>query len=231
MNKTAVITGATKGIGKAIAERFLAAHYDIAICARSQEDLEVLQKDWKANYPQQEVYIFPADFSNEQDVKDFAAYALQQLPVIDVLVNNAGIFLPGNLLEEEEQQLKTMMDINLMSAYYLSRALFPKMKEQQSGHIINICSVASLQSYGGGTSYSVSKYALLGLSDNMRTACKPYGIKVTAICPGPTMSHSWAGSGVDESKLMKAEDVADIVWQTSQLSIQACVDKIVLNPM
>ncbi|RQO32007.1 short-chain dehydrogenase [Taibaiella sp. KBW10] len=231
MNKTIVVTGATKGIGKAIAEKFLSAHYDVVICARSQTDLETLQQAWTQQYPQQNIYIFAADFSKEQEVKDFATYILTQLTTIDVLVNNAGIFLPGNMLEEEDHQLKAMMDVNLMSAYYLTKALFPRLKAQQSGHIINICSVASLHSYGGGTSYSVSKYALLGFSDNIRTTCRPHGIKVTAICPGPTMSHSWEGSGIDETKLMKASDVADIIWQTAQLSIQACVERVVLNPM
>lgn len=230
-HKTAVITGATKGIGKAIAQRFLQEGYDIGICARDIQALSSLQAAWHETYPERRIIVFAADFAQAEEVKAFARYILQELKHVDVLVNNAGTFLPGTVLDEAEDQLEYMLGVNVMSAYHLSRALFPAMKENGNGHIVNICSVASLHAYGGGSSYSISKYAMLGLSDNLREACKPYGIKVTAICPGPTMSPSWEGSGVDSNRLMKAEDIADVVWQCSQLSTQACVDRMVLSPV
>lgn len=230
-HKTAVITGATQGIGKSIAQKFLAEGYDIGICARSQQALATLQSTWHERYPDRRIVIYAADFSRQEEVKSFAAFMLKELKHIDVLINNAGIFLPGTVIDEAEEQLSYMMEVNVMSAYHLSRAIIPSMKAHSAGHIINICSIAGLHAYAGGSSYSISKYAMLGLSDNLREACKPYGIGVTAICPGPTLSPSWDGSGVDEDKLIDAEDIATLAWQCTQLSAKACVDRIVVNPV
>jgi len=230
-HKTAVITGATQGIGKAIAEKFLQEGFDIGICARNHQALSALQSSWHELYPDRRIVIYTADFSKQAEVGAFAAYLLQEFPRIDVLVNNAGVFLPGTVIEEPEDQLSYMMEVNVMSAYHLSRSIIPGMQTKGSGHIINICSVAGLHAYAGGSSYSISKYAMLGLSDNLREACKPYGIGVTAICPGATLSPSWEGSGVDESKLMDAADIATLAWQCTQLSPKACVERIVVNPV
>lgn len=230
-HKTAIITGATQGIGKAIAQKFLAEGYDIGICARNQAALTALQSSWHEQYPERRIVVYAADFASPEAVKAFAQHILQEFTNVHVLVNNAGIFLPGTVIEEPEDQLSYMMEVNVMSAYHLSRAIVPVMQAQGAGHIINICSVAGLHAYAGGSSYSISKYAMLGLSDNLREACKPYGIGVTAICPGPTLSPSWDGSGVDEAKLMDAEDIATLTWQCTQLSPKACVDRIVVNPV
>lgn len=230
-HKTAIITGATQGIGKAIAYKFLQEGYDIGICARNEQALTELQSAWHEQYPDRRIVIYAADFSHQEEVKSFAQYILQELDHVDVLINNAGVFLPGTVIEEPEDQLAYMMEVNVMSAYHLSRALVPGMRQKGSGHIINICSVAGLHAYAGGSSYSISKYAMLGLSDNLREACKPFGIGVTAICPGPTLSPSWNGSGVDESKLMNAEDIAALTWQCTQLSAKACVERIVVEPV
>ncbi|MBC7721603.1 MAG: SDR family oxidoreductase, partial [Pedobacter sp.] len=118
----------------------------------------------------------------------------------------------------------------LYSAYHLTRALLPKMMEQKSGSIFNICSIASLQAYANGGSYSISKYALLGFSKNLREELKPYGIKVSAVMPGATFTDSWAGSGINLERIMEANDVAKMVFAASQLSPQAVMEDIVLRP-
>src|SRR5699024_12021878 len=100
---------------------------------------------------------------------------------------------------------------NLHSAYHITRALLPKMKSLKTGHIINICSTASLSAYANGGSYSISKHALLGFSKNLREELKPFNIKVTAVCPGPTLTDSWAGFNVPEEFLMLPEVVDESV--------------------
>lgn len=231
MSKTAIITGATKGIGKAIAYKYLQEGYHIAICARNQEDLDALTKTWQATFPLQKIVACIADFEQEAAVKAFAAKVLEAFETIDVLINNAGIFLAGTVLEEEKEQLRRQMEVNVFSAYTMSKIMASKMQAQGNGHIINICSIAGLHPYAGGSSYSISKYAMLGMSDNFRTALKPYKIKVTAVCPGPTMSHSWEGSGISEAQLMPAEDIADLVYNCSQMSLNTCVERLTINPL
>ena len=140
------------------------------------------------------------------------------------------MFLPGSINNEEAGTLEAMINTNLYSAYHLTRALLPSMIANKSGHIFNICSIASLQAYSNGGSYSISKFALLGFSKNLREELKPLGIKVTAVLPGAAYTDSWSGSGVDPKRIMEADDVAKMVFAASQLSSQAVVEDIILRP-
>lgn len=227
---TAIITGATKGIGKAIAEKLLYEGFDIAICARNENDLRDIQQQWQEKFPEQNILSFAADVGNEDELNYFAREALGRFPVIDILVNNAGIFLPGNVCDEPEGQMEKVMNTNLMSAYHLSRAIIPSMRSQKRGHIFNICSIAALKAYPGGGSYSISKAAMLSLSENLRYELMQDHIKVTAISPGAVWSHSWSGSGIPEGRMMKAADIADTVWSAYSLSAQATIEHIIMRP-
>ncbi len=229
--KTAIITGATKGIGRAIALKFLQEGYNIGICARNQGDLDQFLADYTSRFPQQKITALQADLQVSSAAEAFGHSILAAFETIDVLVNNAGVFLPGTVLEETFSQLEQQINTNLYSAYILSQMIGKSMTERASGHIINICSLASLQAYAGGSSYSISKYAMLGMSDNFRAALKPYKVKVTAVCPGPTMSASWEGSGVPEAKLMPAEDIAAMIFCCAETGFNTCVDRLVINPL
>ena len=226
----AVITGATKGIGKAIAEKLLQQHFDIAICSRTSSELEACKQQWQQEFPGSRIFVQTADMQDQQQVKDFAQAILQEAGGPDILVNNAGLYFPGSLASEPEGQLESLLATNLLSAYHLTRALLPAMKQKKTGHIFNMCSVASLQAYPNGGAYSITKYALLGFSDNLRYELKDEGIKVTAISPGAVWSNSWSGSGVPPERIMKAEDIAELLWTTYSLSAQATVEHIVLRP-
>lgn len=226
----AVITGATKGIGRAIAEKLLQQGFDVAVCARSTNDLRDLHDEWERLYPERKVFMQNVDVRDKVQVKDFARNILNNFREIDILVNNAGLFFPGNLATEPDDQLESLMATNVYSAYHLTRALLPAMKKQARGHIFNMCSVASLQAYPNGGAYSISKYALLGFSENLRYELRNDGIKVTAISPGAVWSNSWSGSGVPPERIMKAEDIASVLWNTYSLSQQAVVEHIVLRP-
>jgi short-subunit dehydrogenase len=227
---TAVITGATKGIGKAIAEKLLQQGFDVAICARSTNDLRLLHNTWELQFPDRKVFMQNVDMSVKAQVKDFARNVLNNFKQIDILVNNAGIFLPGKIATEADEQLESVMATNVYSAYHLTRALLPRMKEARTGHIFNICSVAALQAYPNGGSYSISKYALLGFTENLRYELKEEGIKVTAISPGAVWSNSWNGSGITPERIMQAQDVAEVLWSSFQLSTQATVEHIIMRP-
>jgi short-subunit dehydrogenase len=147
-----------------------------------------------------------------------------------VLINNAGTFIQGNVTDESDGALEQMLNVNLYSAYYTTRAVVPRMKSQHSGHIFTICSIASLAAYPGGGAYSISKFALLGFTKNLRQELKEHGIKVTAVIPGAVYTDSWKGSGVAEERIMEAEDIAKTIFAASQLSPQAVVEEIVLRP-
>jgi short-subunit dehydrogenase len=228
---TAVITGATQGIGKAIAEQFLQKGSAVIACARNYAKLEELQKEWTAAYPGARVLIYAADLSDKEQTNAFADYVLQASERVDVLINNAGSFLPGEICDEPDGRLEQLMAVNLYSAYHLTRALAPVMKKAGAGHIFNMCSVASLKAYPNGGSYSISKYALLGFSENLREELKPYSVKVTAVCPGATYTPSWEGSGVAEDRIMEAADVAKMIWAATDLSPQANIETIIMRPV
>lgn len=227
----AIITGATQGIGKAIAEKLLAEGCSVAICARNKEKLWQLKLEWEKQYPTATIAIYNTDLSIKENANAFANEALSVFHNIDILVNNAGSFQPGNIADEPDGRLEALVAANLYSAYYLTRSILPVMMEHKAGHIFNMCSVASLKPYPNGGAYSISKYALLGFSDNLRDELKPHNIKVTAICPGATYTPSWEGSGVPEERIMEAADIAKMLWSAYNLSPQANVETIVLRPV
>ena len=138
--------------------------------------------------------------------------------------------MPGSIYNEEEGVLEKMIEVNLYCAYHLTRALLPEMMKKKNGHIFNICSIAALKAYPNGGSYSISKYALMGFSKNLREEMKPYNIKVTTVYPGAVYTSSWKESGVDPKRIMETTDVADSIYTISKLSTQACVEDIVLRP-
>jgi short-subunit dehydrogenase len=163
-------------------------------------------------------------------VENFADFILHHTRHIDILVNNAGIFLPGNILQEDEGNFQHIMDTNVKSVYTLCRRLVPLMKNDLKGHIFNICSVASLKAYPNGGSYSISKFALYGLTQNLRHELKEFNVKVTAVIPGATWTDSWSQSGIPRERFMEAEDIALMIYQATQLSAGAVVEEIVMRP-
>ena len=226
----AVITGATQGIGKAIADKFLSQGFDIAICARSNADLNTVKNEWAAQYPDRKVLAIAVDLSDKSACQDFATQVLNDTTSIDALINNAGTYFPGSLADEPDGQLEQLMNLNLYSAYHITRKLLPAFKQQNSGHIFNMCSVASLKAYPNGGAYSITKYALMGFSDNLRHELMTTILNVSAISPGEVYSRCLDGRGVHQSRLIQSSVVADMVWAAYNLSPQACVEHITIRP-
>lgn len=227
-----VITGGSKGIGKALAEKFAEDKqgHTILLCARNKEQLSSFAKELQGRFPRTNVDCMACDLSVKEEAQAFGLWVLDRTSKIDVLINNAGTFISGNISEEADGALEKMLAVNLFSAYHLTRTLLPKLMAQKSGHIFTICSIASLHAYPNGGAYSISKFALLGFTKNLRQELKPHGVKVTAIIPGAIYTDSWIGSGVAPERIMEAEDIASIIYNATMLSPQATVEEIVIRP-
>ena len=225
-----IITGASRGIGRAIAEKFASEGHQLFLSSRNKQLLEKAADDIKRKWPSAKVKFQAADISLKEEALQLGDWLLQQNIKIDVLVNNAGSFIPGGVHDEPDGALEKMMAVNLFSAYHLTRKILPAIVNQKSGHIFNICSIASLNAYEKGGAYSISKFALLGFSKNLREEMKPYNIKVTAILPGAAYTDSWAASGVKPERIMEASDIAELVYTATHLSPQACVEDVIVRP-
>lgn len=225
-----VITGASKGFGRSIAEIFASHGHHLFICSRNEVDLYKTVEELMTRYPDSRIKAKARDISIREQAVDFGEWVLANAYHVDVLVNNAGRFIPGSIHNEGEGVLEEMMQTNLYSAYHLTRALLPAMIKRKSGHIFNLCSIASLQAYNNGGAYSISKFALHGFSKNLREEMKPHGIKVTSVFPGAAYTDSWSGTGIDPNRIMESNDIASMIFAASGLSAQACVEDIIIRP-
>ncbi|MFD2717284.1 SDR family oxidoreductase [Hymenobacter monticola] len=230
--KLIVVTGGSKGIGRAIVSRFLRAGYPVATCARSAADLAALTTEMAADVPGAALHTQPADLSQPADCVRFAAFVLSLNLPVEVLVNNAGAFVPGRLQDEpaDGSQLRQMLAVNLLSAYDVTLPLLPGFIARGRGHIFTICSTASITAYPNGGSYGIAKHALLGFTKNLREELKPAGVRVTAVLPGPTLTASWAGVELPTERFVQAEDVAEAVFGTYSLSPHAVVEELLIRP-
>jgi short-subunit dehydrogenase len=225
-----VITGASKGMGKALASKFATPGNNIFICARNENELANAAREIKEKNNNAHIQYFAADLSEKISAEKFTDWLTGQNIIPDILINNAGRFIPGSIYNEEEGTLEKMIAVNLYSAYYVTRALLPSMMKKKSGHIFNMCSIASLKAYDNGGSYSISKHALMGFSKNLREELKPYNIKVTTVYPGAVYTSSWKDSDITPSRIMEVNDIAEMIYAASLLSPQACVEEIVIRP-
>lgn len=227
-----VITGASRGLGKAIAEAFAEDKqgHTLILTARNKENIELFGRQLQGRFPRTRILTYAADLGVKEEAQNFGHWVIQRVPQIDVLVNNAGSFIPGNIGDEPDGALEEMLAVNLHSAYHLTRTVLSSMKEARTGHIFNMCSIASLKAYPNGGAYSISKFALLGFTKNLREELKTFGIKVTAVMPGAVYTDSWASTGVSQSRIMEARDIAMLVYQAAHLSPQATVEEIIVRP-
>lgn len=225
-----IITGASRGIGKATAEIFAGNDHNLFLCSRNEAALYKSMEELLTKYPAVTIKAKPFDLSKKENAIAFGKWISDLAISIDILFNNAGSFEPGSVYNEAEGSLENQIENNLYSAYHLTRTILPKMMNQKSGHIFNMCSVASIKAYNNGGAYSISKTALYGFSKNLREEMKQHGIKVTSVIAGATYTDSWAESGIDKNRFMMADDIAKMIYAASQLSSQACVEEILIRP-
>ena len=228
--KKVVITGASRGIGMALAEAFAAQGARLFLCSRNEVKLYHAVAALQTRFPESEIKGLPADLADKQAAIAFGNWVNEEGTATDILINNAGSFQPGSVHSEPDGQLESMLAINLFSAYHLTRTLLPPMMAAKSGQIFNICSIAALQAYSNGGSYSISKFALLGFSKNLREELKPYHIKVCAVSPGAVLTDSWGDFDNRNRRIMEPADIAAIILATARLSPAAVAEDIVLRP-
>jgi len=230
VNKLIVVTGGSKGIGRAILEKFATCGFDVVTCARKADDLKKLEEHLKRIAPASSVHMKVADMASREQIESFLDFIASLNRPVDVLVNNAGYFVPGNITTEPEGTLESMVHANLYSAYHTTRGLVAGMKKKKTGHIFNMCSIASIKAYSNGGSYAITKFALLGFSKCLREELKEFGIRVTSILPGATRTASWDGVDLPDERFMKVEDIAETIYASYTLSDRSVVEEVVIRP-
>lgn len=230
MTKTAIITGASKGIGYATAKIFIENGFNLAICARNQKSLDDAVSELQKINPKAKIFSQTCDVSVTEDLKAFSGAVLKEFENIEVLVNNAGVFFPGEVHQEEDGVLEQMIETNLYSAYRLSRAIIPNMKAKKSGYIFNIASIAGLQAYPNGGSYGISKFAMIGMGKALRQELLNFNIKVSNVMPGAVLTASWEGVDLPKERFIQADDIAKVIFNAYSLSDSAVIEDIVIRP-
>ena len=230
MNKTIVITGGSKGIGKSIALKFAQENFDIYTCSRNQDDLLKLKNELNSLNQNITLYTFSCDLSTKDGCNSFINFINDNTKKIDILVNNVGTFIPGKLIEEDDSALEKMIDINLYSNYWITKGLINLMTNYREGHIFNICSIASKVAYANGGSYCISKFALYGMSQCLREELKDFDVKVTAVLPGAVRTGSWDGTTLPDERFIIPDDVSNSIFSAYDTSKGATIEEIIIRP-
>ncbi|TSD63497.1 SDR family oxidoreductase [Inquilinus sp. KBS0705] len=228
--KNALITGATKGIGRAVSIAFAKQGINLAICSRNEKELFEFEQELRAINPKIEVAATIADCSKRDEVINFAEFTEKKLGFVGIIVNNVGMYKHVSILNDSEDSFQKQIDTNLMPAYELYRFFGKSMVSVGEGHIFNICSVAAINPIPEAGMYSVTKYALLGLNKVMRLEMQGHNVKVTAIIPGSTLTDSWKGIEVDKNTMVLPEDIASAIVNIYNMSAGANVDEMIIKP-
>jgi len=226
----ALITGASRGLGLAIAEALAQEGLDLILWSRNETLLNENAARLAHSYGIS-VQVTALDLSSQEQIDQACQSLLEQASAIDLLVNNAGNFLPGAMMEESESQLDDLWSVNVKAAYTITKRLWSVLGQSPRGHVVNICSTASRMGYPAGGSYAVTKHALLGFSESLRLEGRPLGIRVSSVLPGAALTDSWAGVDLPEERFMKASDVGAVVRQIWQLNQSAVIEDITLRPL
>jgi NAD(P)-dependent dehydrogenase (short-subunit alcohol dehydrogenase family) len=224
-----VVTGASQGIGRAIAEAFAEAHAArVALVARTEEKLESVAASVQERGG--EAMVCPADVTDDAAVAAVADAVRGEWGVPDVLVNNAGIFRYAPLEELTLDGFREQIDVNLTGAFAVTQAFLPAMRERGSGHLFFMGSVASVQAYPGNAGYCAAKHGLRGLARVVREETKDEGVRVTTVIPGATRTPTWEGTDLPDDRFMPPEDVARAVVDATGLSDRTVLEELVLRP-
>ncbi len=227
-HRTAVVTGGSRGVGRAIVQRLAREGWQVFFSARDGRKIHDLEAELKKE--SHAVSGYACDLTRKSDIEKWAAHLLEKLPHIDLLVNNAGTFIPGKILTEDDATFEHLMRLNAAAPYYLTKRLLPRMLRQGRGLIINISSTAGLQPYPNGASYCISKYAMTGFSKVLREELKPTGVRVSTLYPGPIYTDSWAGTPYAPERFILPETVAAVVHDLAGLPPDVVVEDVVLRP-
>lgn len=224
-----IVTGSSQGIGAAIARAFAAEpEARLSLIARRADVLQAVAEECRALGAQ--AFVHPCDVTDDAAVARGAAAILERHGAPDVLVNNAGLFRPGDLAGTPVAVFRTQLNVNLTSAFLLTQAFLPSMLKAGAGSVFFMGSVASIRAYPGGLAYCAAKHGLLGLARAVREETKDRGIRVTTLLPGATLTPSWDGADIPEARFMPPEDVARAIVDVYHLSDRTVVEELLLRP-
>lgn len=224
-NQTAVITGAGKGIGRAVAEALAAEGVHLGLIARTASDLESLSSELKEKYGVN-VFVQAADVSVRTEIEAAVQALQEQLGAIDILINNAGIASFGKLVDMDPEEWERIIRVNLMGAYYTTRAALPFMIEQNSGNILNVASTAGERGFATGSAYCASKAALISMSEALMQEVRKSNIRVVTLNPSTVNTELATNNNLpigDEDRMMQPEDVAELALATLKLPARVFV--------
>ena len=226
--QVALVTGASRGIGLAIARKLAAMGAKISVCARDTGKLVSAAADLERHGAK--VLAVPADVTRAGDITALVRKTEQSLGPIEILVNNAGIGVFGAFQDASERDWDAVLDTNLKSVFLLSQAVAPGMISRRSGHIVNIASLAGKNTFSGGAVYCASKWGLLGLTGCMAEDLRLFGIRVSAVCPGSVATDFSPPSKKDPRKMLQPEDVAHAVAAILTQAPQSFLSEVLLRP-
>jgi 3-hydroxy acid dehydrogenase / malonic semialdehyde reductase len=240
MNKTVMITGATSGFGRATAVRFARNGFNVIITGRRKERLDELEKEL-LSYGKIKVLSLNFDVRNKEEVASFIGNLSEEWKSIDILVNNAGLAAGLSHIDNGNiDDWERMIDTNIKGLLYITRAVAPLMTERNTGHIINIGSIAGREAYENGNVYCASKSAVDSLSKSMRIDLLKNNIKVTHIAPGMVETEfalvRFKGD-IEKAKnfykgidALTADDIADAIYYCATLPARVCINDLVITP-
>lgn len=239
-DKVALITGASSGIGEATALLFAERGIKVALVARREEKLIALAE--KITRAGGKAAVYSANVGNEEEARSAAQWATDTFGSVDILINNAGIIRPGTIEQQDSQEWRDTFDINLLAPMYMSKALIPGMKKNQSGHIVNISSnAAKIPGGQSQSSYAASKYAITAFSSSLRKEVADDGIRVTVIEPGTTetdvadsipdsMTREAMHNHIHKDTVMKASDIAEAIYYAVSQPARVNISEIWITP-
>ena len=229
--KTSLITGASRGIGFAIARKLGQLGSRASICSRDPQKLESAANELKRHGIN--VFAMPADVTRPADIDAFVRQTETSLGPIEIVVNNAGVGYFGPSHQASEANWDQVLDTNLKSVFLMTKAVAPGLIQRRSGHIINIASLAGKNAFPGGGVYCASKWGLLGFTQCLAEDLRAYGIRVSAVCPGSVateFSPQGTHAGKDASKMLQPEDVAHAVEMLVMQAPQSFISEVVMRP-
>ncbi len=227
-DNVAIVTGASRGIGLAIATELAGLGYSLGIVARTKPDIERAAESIRKQYPEVMVIDEAFDVVDGASTKNFVRRVSEELGTVSVLVNNAGDYKTGtSLMPTEETQ--RMMDVNFLAATRFVQAVLPSMKKSGRGYIFNIASMCGVQAFSDVGNYCASKYALVGYSSSLAQELAATGIKVTAVCPSWVNTRQAEGAPIEPEEMIQTNDIALTIRYLLTLGMSASIREIVIH--
>lgn len=233
--RTAIITGGSRGMGKAIAEQLASLGYDIIILAKDKKRADKAAREMAKKY-RVVARSFSCDLSKTKEIDSFSRFCSTNRIVPSILVNNAGIYSPGPTEREPIETYDAIMSVNTRGMFYLTKKLLPLMKKTKGGRIVIISSAWALDSFPAegkaeGTVYSISKWALRGWARSLRAEVRRHGIGVTIIYPGAVITDEWKGTEFPHKTFIQPEDIGRIVGTVVSTSSETVIEEVIVKPL